>query len=61
MADPLGFPTGVTYSYPGLTPVYFDRPDVKAALHAPTSVDWTICGGAVFVGPSGMRRLFYLF
>jgi carboxypeptidase D len=23
--------------------LYFDRPDVKAAIHAPADVDWTVC------------------
>ncbi|KAL2068053.1 hypothetical protein VTL71DRAFT_16151 [Oculimacula yallundae] len=48
--DPLGFPTNLAYSYPGLTPLYFDRDDVKIAMHAPMSVDWVECGGRVFVG-----------
>ncbi|KAN0089186.1 alpha/beta-hydrolase [Hyaloscypha variabilis] len=48
-SDPLGFPTDLAYSYPGLTPLYFDRADVKAAMHAPTSIDWQECsGGPVF-------------
>jgi carboxypeptidase D len=47
--DPLGFPTNLAYSYPALTPLYFDRADVKAAMHAPTSVQWEECSGPVFV------------
>ena len=30
------------------SPVYFNRADVKAAIHAPADVDWTLCAG--FVG-----------
>jgi carboxypeptidase D len=26
-----------------LAPLYFDRPDVKAAINAPSSVNWTEC------------------
>jgi carboxypeptidase D len=48
--DPLGFPTNLAYAYPALTPLYFDRADVKAAMHAPTSVSWEECSGPVFVG-----------
>jgi carboxypeptidase D len=25
------------------SPVYFNRADVKAAIHAPVDVDWTLC------------------
>jgi carboxypeptidase D len=25
--------------------LYFDRADVKAAIHAPAHVDWTLCNG----------------
>jgi len=32
-------------------PVYFNRPDVKAAIHAPVNVQWTECNSSVFVGP----------
>jgi len=34
---------------------YFDRPDVKEALHAPTSVTWAMCGNTkrVFTGGRG--------
>jgi carboxypeptidase D len=30
-------------------PVYFDRTDVKKAIHAPTNVAWEECGADVFV------------
>ena len=29
-------------------PVYFDRADVKAAIHAPADVDWVVCTDKVF-------------
>lgn len=46
--DVLGF-NGIT---PGL-PVYFDRIDVKAAMHAP-DIEWSECSDAsVFIGASG--------
>lgn len=48
-SDPLGFPTDLAYAYPALTPLYFDRDDVKAAMHAPAYVDWQECSGPVFV------------
>ena len=32
---------------------YFDRSDVKAALHAPSTPAWTECGNGVFVGYGG--------
>lgn len=41
-------PTGFNYA-PG--PVYFDRSDVKAAIHAPQDVDWIKCSpDPVYVG-----------
>ena len=49
-SDPLGFPTDLASSYPLLTPLYFDRDDVKKAMHAPTGINWQECGGPVFVG-----------
>jgi carboxypeptidase D len=53
LSDPLGFPTGLEYSYPGL-PVYFNRTDVKIAMHAPLHVSWSECSNeAVFVGGDG--------
>ncbi|KAE8451965.1 hypothetical protein EG329_002129 [Mollisiaceae sp. DMI_Dod_QoI] len=51
-SDPLGFPTDLAYSYPGL-PVYFNRADVKAAMHAPQNVTWNECTGPVFVTSTG--------
>lgn len=40
-SDPLGYPTDLQYSYPGL-PIYFDRSDVKEAMHAP-NISWLEC------------------
>jgi hypothetical protein len=50
--DVLGFPG----SFPQVqTPIYFDRTDVKKAIHAPTNVSWTECSNLdVFAaGPDG--------
>ncbi|KII96198.1 hypothetical protein PLICRDRAFT_97575 [Plicaturopsis crispa FD-325 SS-3] len=47
--DVLGFPG----SFPDeqTSPLYFDRKDVKEAIHAPVNVTWTECSdGDVFVG-----------
>lgn len=53
LADPLGWPTDLKFSYPGL-PVYFDRSDVKQAMHAPQDVQWQDCAAApVFLGHGG--------
>lgn len=51
LSDPLGFPTDIIYSPPGL-PVYFDRADVKKAMHAP-NITWSECSGPVFIGEGG--------
>src|SRR3569833_3012761 len=40
--DDLGFPTQLTYIPEGAQ-VYFNRSDVKAAIHAPADVDWSFC------------------
>ena len=47
--DPLGYATNLAFSYPSLTPLYFDRDDVKMAMHAPMDIDWQECSGPVFV------------
>ncbi|TPX11381.1 uncharacterized protein E0L32_001199 [Thyridium curvatum] len=53
LSDPLGYPTDLQYAYPGL-PVYFNRTDVKEAMHAPADVDWVECAPKpVFVGDGG--------
>lgn len=50
-SDPLGFPGLLEYITPGL-PVYFDRPDVKRAMHAPDHIDWVVCSSnPVFLAP----------
>jgi carboxypeptidase D len=33
-----------------VNPVYFNRQDVKAAIHAPANVQWSECNSPVFVG-----------
>jgi carboxypeptidase D len=33
--------------------LYFDRSDVKAAIHAPADVDWVECSGNVFPDGDG--------
>jgi carboxypeptidase D len=30
-----------------VSPLYFDREDVKAAIHAPANVDWVLCADNV--------------
>lgn len=52
LSDPLGYPTDLQLSYPGL-PIYFNRTDVKEAMHAPMDVEWLECKGPVFVGEGG--------
>jgi carboxypeptidase D len=48
----LAFPTELVISTPG-SPVYFDRPEVQKALHAP-KITWAKCGeNSVFVGNGG--------
>ena len=51
--DVLGFPTQLVYTPEGAD-VYFNRSDVKAALHAPEYVDWAECSvNPVFLGTGG--------
>lgn len=48
--DPIGFSDGYEYVPAGSGPVYFDRPDVKAAINAPTNQTWVFCSSSsVFV------------
>ncbi|KAK0635746.1 Alpha/Beta hydrolase protein [Bombardia bombarda] len=61
--DVLGFPGSLEY-LPNGTTLYFDRPDVKAAIHAPANVTWEECSSDdVFVGgrdgspPSNLKVL----
>jgi carboxypeptidase D len=49
LSDPLGFPTDLVYLYAGFGDApYFDRADVKAAMHAPANVTWSECTGLAF-------------
>ncbi|KAI1274565.1 serine carboxypeptidase [Xylaria sp. FL0933] len=41
--DILGFPGSFTYSPAGSGPIYFDREDVKRAIHADTNYTWEAC------------------
>lgn len=52
LSDPLGYPTNLQYSYDGM-PVYFNRSDVKRAMHAPKNIEWLSCKGPVFLGDGG--------
>ena len=48
---PLGF-AGATNYYPeGAPPIYFNRSEVKAALHAASETEWEMCKNGVF--PNG--------
>ncbi|TGO60998.1 hypothetical protein BOTNAR_0136g00010 [Botryotinia narcissicola] len=49
-SDPLGYPTDLQYLYPGFDQIYFNRTDVKRAMHAPMEIDWSECSGPVFIG-----------
>jgi len=51
--DVLGFPTQLFYTPDGAQ-VYFNRTDVKTAMHAPQYVDWVECAlKPVFIGGNG--------
>lgn len=52
LSDPLGYPTDLQYTYPGL-PVYFNRTDVKQAMHAPMDVDWLECAAHLVLVANG--------
>lgn len=48
--DVLSFPTQLVYTPEGAT-TYFNRSDVKAAIHAPQTVSWATCAvNPVFIG-----------
>lgn len=47
--DILSFPTELVYTPAGAN-TYFDRTDVKMAIHAPLNITWAECGGGPFVG-----------
>ncbi|KAJ5096891.1 Peptidase S10 serine carboxypeptidase [Penicillium angulare] len=49
--DVLGFPTDLAYEPAPTT--YFNRTDVKKALHVPEYIEWELCASeSVFVGPN---------
>lgn len=49
LSDVLGFPTELVYNQYNTT--YFNRTDVKQAMHAPMDVDWMECAAEpVFIG-----------
>lgn len=49
--DVLGFPSSTFYLPRGYPNPYFNRSEVKAALHAPADANWTVCAEhPVFVG-----------
>ena len=51
--DVLSEPSSVDYFSPYAWTVYFDRPDVKKAMHAPLNVTWSECSeNSVFVAGS---------
>ncbi|GAM84761.1 hypothetical protein ANO11243_027620 [Dothideomycetidae sp. 11243] len=51
--DVLSFPTELAYRPAGAPKTYFNRDDVKKAIHAPMNVTWSICGGQPYVGKQG--------
>lgn len=53
LSDPLGYPSDLQYLYPGIGGLYFNRSDVKTAMHAPQDVDWSECSGPVFSSRNG--------
>ncbi|KAJ4405527.1 hypothetical protein N0V82_010310 [Gnomoniopsis sp. IMI 355080] len=50
--DVLSFPTQLVYTPDGAD-TYFDRTDVKQAIHAPLNVTWGLCVGAPFIDTGG--------
>lgn len=49
--DVLQFPTQLSYAAAGAGQIYFNRTDVKNAMHAPQYIDWSECSAEpVFVG-----------
>ncbi|MBE7180467.1 MAG: hypothetical protein INR71_04510 [Terriglobus roseus] len=55
--DPLSYPSDIQYDWPGAGGTYFNRTDVKRALHAPLNVSWSECSGPVFAGEGGLYGL----
>ncbi|KAF2228602.1 alpha/beta-hydrolase [Viridothelium virens] len=56
-SDPLAYPGDLEYQYPGMGGIYFNRTDVKMAMHAPLNVSWSECSGPVFKGDGGVYEL----
>jgi carboxypeptidase D len=50
--DSLGFPT-LFFMEPVGFETYFNRADVKKALHAPAHIEWGECNGNPFIGDNG--------
>ncbi len=48
--DPLGFAAATGYYPDGAPPIYFNRTEVKEALHVPDTADWEMCKNGVFPG-----------
>ncbi|CAN8096712.1 unnamed protein product [Discula destructiva] len=60
LTDVLGFPGSQMYTPPG-TQIYFNRTDVKQALHAPLDANWTVCAAnPVFAGGDNSDPSSYL-
>ncbi|KAI9692577.1 MAG: hypothetical protein M1822_006808 [Bathelium mastoideum] len=57
LSDPLAYPGDLQYQYPGMGGIYFNRTDVKMAMHAPLDVSWSECSGPVFKGTGGLYEL----
>ena len=56
MGDILSFPTELVVQSPSTVfnaETYFNRSDVKAAIHAPDYINWAECSGPVFTGGDG--------
>ncbi|KAL9085576.1 MAG: hypothetical protein Q9159_004615 [Coniocarpon cinnabarinum] len=56
LGDVLDFPTALVVENPSTVfnaETYFNRSDVKAAIHAPMDVEWAECKGPVFIGEGG--------
>ncbi|TID20844.1 serine-type carboxypeptidase F [Venturia nashicola] len=53
LSDPLAYPSDLQYQYDGMGGVYFNRSDVKAAIHVAQDLSWSECSGPVFVRSAG--------
>ena len=49
-----------SFSQVQVSPLYFDREDVKRALHAPVNVSWTECQDGVFPGGDKSPYSYYV-